>query len=243
VIVLFLILLFSHAWKVIHDEKIEQTIRVMAAATSCAVVAILLTAFFFFPFRINSTLFMTALMMGLTEGFYLRSYGWVAAARIQGSETKTLLIPVVILILIGIVWYKGIHPFQSEVEHFKYKMALAQGNSKVAEQHILKALEWDPHNTVYNFYACQIYMNLLKDFGKASDYIEKATYDYNGDIIRWSLFYIKGLLKFQSGSLYEAKAAFEKALYYNPEFGEARQKLEEVIKVLKDHNQVLIKLR
>ena len=243
VIVLFLVLLFSHAWKVIHDEKVERKVRVMTATTFSAVVAILLTAFFFFPFRINSTLFMTALMMGLTEAFYLRSYGLVSAAKSPGSETKTLMIPLVILLLIGIVWYKGIKPFQSEVEHFQYKKALAAGNAKAAEQHLLKALEWDPHNTVYNFYASQIYMNLLKDYGKASDFIEKATYDYNGDIIRWSLYFIKGLLKFQAGSLYEAQASFEKALYYNPEFGEARQKLEEVKKVIKEHDKVLIKLR
>jgi O-antigen ligase len=243
VIVLFLSLLLQHAWKVIHDGEVEQKIRIMAATTLSAVVAILLAAFFFFPFRINSTLFMTALMMGLTEAFYLRRYGFLSRTRSQGSEAKTLMIPIVILLLVGIVWFKGIRPFESEVEHFEYKKALAQGNAKAAEQHLLKALEWDPHNTVYNFYASQIYMNLLKDYGKANDYIEKATYDYNGDIIRWSLYFIKGLLKFQAGSLFEAQASFEKALYYNPEFGEARQKLEEVKKVIKDHDQVLIKFR
>jgi hypothetical protein len=86
-------------------------------------------------------------------------------------------------------------------------------------------------------------MNALKDTGKAQDFIEQAIIDYNGDITKWSPFYIKGLLKFQMGSLFEAKAAFERALYYNPEFGPAKQKLNEVNKLIKDHDRVMIKFR
>jgi tetratricopeptide (TPR) repeat protein len=214
----------------------------MATAVS-AVVAILLAAFFFFPFRINSTVFMTALMMGLVEGIYLRSYGLIGVTRRPRSGTMVPLIPLLILLLVGVAWYRGVKPFTAEVEHFKYKKALAAGNAKDAEKYILKAIEWDPHNTTYNFYASQVYMNMLGDYRKADDYIEKATLDYNGDIIRWTLYFIKGLLKFQSGSLFEAQAAFEKSLYYNPTFQEARKKLEEVKKVIKEHDRVLIKFR
>jgi O-antigen ligase len=243
VIVTFLIILFSHAWKVIGDEKVDLKIRIMTVSTTSSVIAILLAAFFFFPFRINSTLFMTGLTMGLTEGFYLRSRGLISSIHIQKSDARVVMVPLVILLLAGVVWFKGIHPFKAEVEHFKYKKALGQGNPVDAEKYLLNAIEWDPHNTVYNFYASQIYMNVLKDFGKASDFIEKSTHDYNGDIIRWSQYFVKGLLKFQAGSLYEAQAAFEKALYYNPEFPEARKKLEEVRKVIQEHDKVLIKFR
>ncbi|PKN65443.1 MAG: hypothetical protein CVU57_10010 [Deltaproteobacteria bacterium HGW-Deltaproteobacteria-15] len=243
VIVLFLIVLFLHAWKFIMDEKADLNGRVMAASASCAVIAILLAAFFFFPFRINTTLFMTALMMGLTEGFYLRRFGLISAREGQRSDARLVIIPLVVLLLAGVVWYKGIRPFKAEMEHFKYKRALDRGNASDAEKYLLKAIEWDPHNTVYNYFASRIYMNDLKDYGKASDYIEKATHDYNGDIIRWSLFFVKGLLKFRAGSLFEARAAFEKALYYNPEFTEAREKLQEVEKVIKEHDRVLIKIR
>jgi O-antigen ligase len=243
VILLFLILLFSHAWKVIGDDRIDLRARIMTVTTTSSVVAILLAAFFFFPFRINSTLFMTGLMMGLVEAFYLRSRKLVSPASLPRSDARVVMIPLVILLLAGIVWFKGIRPFKAEMEHFKYKKALAQGSAKDAEKYLLQAIAWDPHNTVYNFYASQIYMNLLKDFGKASDYIERATHDYNGDIIRWSLYFVKGLLKYQAGSLFEAQAAFEKALYYNPEFVEAAQKLEEVKKVIQEHDKVLIKFR
>jgi hypothetical protein len=54
---------------------------------------------------------------------------------------------------------------------------------------------------------------------------------------------MKGLLRFQIGNPYEARSAFEKALYYNPNFQEARQKLEEVNRVIKDNDSVMIKFR
>jgi O-antigen ligase len=243
VLLFFLVLLFRHAWRVIRDDGLDLTDRTMMATAFSAVVAILLAAFFFFPFRINSTVFMTALMMGLVEGIYLRSYGLIGVTRRPRSGTMVPLIPLLILLLVGVAWYRGVKPFTAEVEHFKYKKALAAGNAKDAEKYILKAIEWDPHNTTYNFYASQVYMNMLGDYRKADDYIEKATLDYNGDIIRWTLYFIKGLLKFQSGSLFEAQAAFEKSLYYNPTFQEARKKLEEVKKVIKEHDRVLIKFR
>jgi O-antigen ligase len=243
VLFLFLLLLFRHAWRVIRDEALDRDLRIITATAFSAVVAILLAAFFFFPFRINSTFFMTVLMMGLVEAGYARAYGRISRYRGQGSGVRTLLTLLVVLTLAGVLWYKGLKPFQAEVEHFRYKRALSTANFQAAEEHLLKAIQWDPHNTTYNFFAAQLYMNVLRNFPKASDFIEKATLDYNGDIIRWVLFYIKGLLKFQSGSLFEAQAAFEKSLYYNPMFGEARQKLEEVKKVIKDHDTVLIKFR
>ncbi|MEW6669696.1 MAG: O-antigen ligase family protein [Thermodesulfobacteriota bacterium] len=243
VIFLFLLTLFRHAFRLIRDEAQDRQLRIITATAFSAVVAILLAAFFFFPFRINSTFFMTALMMGLVEGAYTRAYGKVSVHRGKASTAQILMVPLVILMLAGIVWYKGAKPLLSEANHFEYKKALVAGSFQDAEKYLLKAIEWDPHNTVYNFYASQLYLNLLRNYPKASDFIEKATLDYNGDIIRWVLFYVKGLLKFQAGSLFEAQAAFEKSLYYNPTFGEARQKLEEVKKVIRDHDRVLIKFR
>jgi tetratricopeptide (TPR) repeat protein len=146
-------------------------------------------------------------------------------------------------VIAGAVWFAGMKPFLGEVEHFKYKQALSQGKVKEAEKHILKALAYDPHNTAYLLYTSQLYMNALKDFGKARDYIEMAIIDFNGDITRWSVYFIKGLLKFQMGNLFDAQAAFEKARYYNPTFKPAEQKLAEVKKVIKEHDQVLIKIR
>ena len=179
------------------------------------------------------------------EGVFVRNYGLISKTKGVKSETRFVLIPLICLILIGVLWFNGIKPFKAEMEHFKYKKALAKGKAKEAETHILKAIEYDPRNSAYCLYASQLYSNVkaLKNFGKAREFIERAIIDFNGDITRWSVHFIKGLLAYQMGSLFEARAAFEKSLYYNPTFDLARQKLNEVNKVIKDHDRVLIKFR
>jgi len=173
----------------------------------------------------------------------LRSTSRLSTQRIELSPARYALIPLLCLLLAGAVWFKGIKPIMAEAEHFRYKKALAAGNADDAEKFILKAISWDPHNTTYNFLASQVYMSMKGDLRRASDFIERAILDYNGDIIRWTLFYLKGVLKYQAGSVLEARNAFEKALYYNPTFQEAQQKLDEIQKVIQDHDKVLIKFR
>jgi tetratricopeptide (TPR) repeat protein len=243
VLALFLIVVMGHGWKVIKDEEIDSQDRIITAAAFCSVISIMLTNAFFFPFRINSTMFLTVLMMGLMEGLYLRSNGLVSNTEGGKVEKGYPLIPITFLVLLGLVWFTGIKPFKAEIEHFKYKQAGAQGKVKEAEKFILKAIQYNPHNSAYLLYASQLYMNVLKDSGKARDFIERAIVDFNGDITRWSIYHIKGLLKLQMGSFLEAKAAFEKSLYYNPTYAPSEQKLAEVNKVIKDHDKVIIKFR
>jgi len=45
------------------------------------------------------------------------------------------------------------------------------------------------------------------------------------------------------GSILEAKDAFEKSIYYNPEFKPAHEKLKEVQDLLKKHDRITIKIR
>jgi O-antigen ligase len=241
---LFLAAIMIHGWKVIHDDGVERRQRIISATAFSSIVGILVAALFFFPFRVNTTLFMTVLMLGIMEALYLRNYGLLSTSRIAlSSGSGNFFTPVLILLLSGFVWYTGIKPFMGEVEHFRYKKALSAGKLTEAEAHLLKALDYDPRNTSYCMYAAQLYMGPLQNFGRARDFIERAIVDFNGDITLYSLCHLKGLLKFQMGSLFEARDAFEKALFYYPEFAEARQKLEEVKKVIKDHDQVLIKFR
>ena len=240
---LFLLLVLKHGWMVIRKENLSIRDRIICAMAFSATISVMLNAVFFFPFRINSTMFMTVFMMGLMEALYLRNYSMLNSIRGWVSPTRYINIPLVVLVLGGFVWFTGIKPFKGEMEHYKYKRAMMERRFRDAEKFILRAIEYDPHNTAYCLYASQLYMNVLKDFGKARDFIEKAIIDFNGDVTRWSIYFIKGLLKFQMGSLFDAKAAFEKALYYNPEFSLARQKLNEVNKVIKEHDRVLIKFR
>lgn len=240
---LFLVIVLRHGWRVIHQEGVPPRDRVLAAMAFCSLIAILLASVFFFSFRINTTLFMTVLNLGILEGLYVHHNGLRTPIRGWGGASGRFLIPVAILVLVGWVWFTGIKPFRAEQEHWQYKMALQKGQLQEAETHLLQAIELDPHNTAYCTYAAQFYMNALRNFPEAGTYLERAILDFNGDITRWSVFYMKGMLKFQSGALFEARKAFERALYFNPEFEPARQKLKEVNQVIKDHDRVMIRIR
>jgi len=242
VLAAFFWIIMKHGWAVIRNEAVPQEERIMAGTAFSCLVGVLVTALFFFPFRINSTLFMTALMIGVTEGLYLRRSGLVGKASVQGP-LRLIFIPVIVLLLVGWTYHTGYKPFRAELEHLGYKKALSQKKAKEAERHILKAVDYDPYNSVYALYAAELYMGPRKDMAKAREFLERAINHFNGDLTKWSLFYFKGLLAYQTGALFEARAAFEKALYYNPVFVEARQQLEEVNQVLKDNDKVLIKLR
>ena len=242
-LLLFLVVVMRHGWFVIRDERIDRRDRILASTAFSALIGVLLASFFFFSFRINTTLFMTVLMMGILEGLYLQHSGLIRQVTASRRPANKALIPVVVLVLVGFVWFTGIRPFKGERAHFAYKQALGKGQPQEAEKHLLRAIELDPHNSAYCLYAAQLYINVIRNFVKANEFIERAIIDYNGDITRWAVHYLKGILKFQSGSLFEARAAFEKALYYNPEFDVARQKLNEVNQVIKDHDRVMIKFR
>ena len=97
----------------------------------------------------------------------------------------------------------------------------------IKTNHILKAIDYAPLNSMYHTVASQLYLN-LKRFPEASDYAERAIIDFNGDLTLWSVWYLKGVIEYQKGSLPGAQAAFEKALYYYPLFEPARDRLEEV---------------
>jgi tetratricopeptide (TPR) repeat protein len=98
------------------------------------------------------------------------------------------------------------------MEHLGYKKALAVGKHKEAEKSIIKALDYDPDNTLYCLYAAQLYMGPVKDAAKARELLERAIHLFNGDATKWSIYYLKGHLAFQTGAIMEAKAALEKSL-------------------------------
>lgn len=254
-LLLFLIVVMRHGWAVIRDEGIDSRDRIMTATTFSSIIAILITAFFFFPFRVNSTMFMTVLMMGLMEGIYLRNYGLISRSMGWKSEMGVFLIPMILIGLAGLLWYTGVSPFIGEVEHFRYKISRAEGDGKKAEEHILKAIHYDPHNSAYYIYASDLYMprgtdlkagskniyGLEPDPIKALYYNERAIMDFNGDITLWSIYYINGLLKFNMGNLVEAKAAFEESLFYNPIYDPAKNYLEKTEEMIRDYIRGFIK--
>jgi O-antigen ligase len=242
-LLLFFLVVMRHGWAVLRNPEIDLRDRIISATAFSSLVAVMLSAIFFFPFRVNSTMFMTVLMMGIMEGLYLRHNRMVRISKGWRIPLSVVLIPAMVLLLAALLWYTGVRPFIGEIEHFKYKQALGSGRIDAAEKQILKAIDYDPHNTAYCMWASQLYFYQIRNFGKADEFITRTIVEFNGDIVPWAAYFMKGLLKFQTGSPFEAKIAFEKALYYNPNFQEARQKLDEVNRVIKDNDQVLIKFR
>lgn len=243
VLLIFLVMVMQHGWSIIRDEEIDSRDRVIAATAFCSIVAIMLAALLFFPFRVNSTLFMTALNLGVMEGIYLKQRGLIKNREPWKSGPRLIFVPLTFLSLLGLVWFIGLKPFIGELAYADYKRAYVRGKPKEAEILIRKALKYDPRNSTYCLYASQLYFKNTKDFTATRDFLERSIVDFNGDLTKWSVYYASGLLNFRTGSLYEAKAAFEKALYYYPYFEEAKAKLEEVNKILKENDQIIIELK
>jgi O-antigen ligase len=240
---LFLFWFMKHGWSVIWDEKVQSRDRIITATAFYSIAGIMVAAAFFFPFRINSTLFMTALMMGIVEGMYLRNRELLSEFRGRLFPCARFFLVLCWLLLLGIFWFGQIIPFKGELAFFQYRKAFAKRDAKQAEKHILRAISYDPYNSQYCLYAGKLYMDILRDHVKAGDFFERTIINFNGDLTKWSVYYGKGLLKYRMGSLFEARDAFEKALYYYPLFEPAQKQLKKVNKVIKEHKEIKIRLR
>ena len=176
---------------------------------------------------------MTALMMGIMEGIYLRNYELLSWTKGSSSSFRYFLIPLIILVLICVFWFAGYRPFKGEIEHVQYKRCLANGNGREAEIHILNAIAYDPRNSIYCFDASQLYMNVLRNYVSAEEYIYRATINFNGDLSLWDLYFVKGMMKFHLQSLHEARSTFQKSLYFNPTFVPSHKMLKELERLIK----------
>ena len=83
---------------------------------------------------------MTVFMLALMEGLYLKKNGLISSIKGRKAESGPFLICMLIIILIGLVWYGGIKPFMGGKEYFKYKRSIARRDLKGAEKYILKAM-------------------------------------------------------------------------------------------------------
>lgn len=242
-LLLLLVMVLRHGWKSIHDKNLPESDRLVTAMAFSSILAVLLAAFFFFPFRLNITMLMAVVMMGIIEAVYNRHYGLVSKAEIRPFRNGRAFLLITLLLLAGVIWNMGLKPIMAEQAYHRFKQDMKERKAGDAQKQILKALAYDPLYTPYAFQAGQFSLNVLQDPVKADAYIEQAINDFNGDLTFWSLFYFKGLIKFRIGSLLEARSAFEQSLYYWPDFEPARQKLAEVNDIIEKHDRVMIKLR
>jgi O-antigen ligase len=242
-LLIFFVFVMRHGWTVVRDRDVKQKERVLAATAFCAVVAIMVSALFFFPFRINSTLVMTVLMMGIIEGLYIRNKG---KYKREAGPKIPFAFPAIIVIsisILGIIWFGSYKKIRGERAFYQHNKAMSQRKAQLAERYILEAVSYDPGNSLFTFSAGRMYMDVFKDFVKAEHFFETADVNFNGDLIKWVIHYVRGLLRFRVGSLFEAREEFEKALYYYPYYDPARKKLQEVEKIIKENDRLTIKLR
>lgn len=242
-LLMLLLIVLNHGWKTIHNKDLPEQERLISAMAFCSIVAMLFTAFFFFPFRLNITMFMVVLVMGLIEGIYNRHYGHISAGEIRSSRYGWAFILIILFFLGGLIWSMGLKPFVAERFYYRYKKNLELRNHREAERLIVKALRYDPHCTPYALHASQLYLNVLNNPLKAKEYIDQSIIDFNGDLTLWSVYFYRGLTNFKIGSLLEARSAFEQSLYYWPYFEPAKKKLAEVNDIIEKHDRVVIKLR
>ena len=203
---------------------------------------------------------MTVLMMGVMEGIYIRRYGRISKTEGRKFPFAYPAIFLVCLVLVGVLWFGAYKPFKGELEYLRYKKAMGYLKGKQAQQHILKAIFFDPKNSLYHIYAAQLYARMgtskqhggrggrrpmiwpKMDLAKARYHLDRAIVNFNGDLTRWSVHFTDGLLKYRMGSILEAEDAFAKSIYYNPEFKPAQERLKKVKKILKTHDRITIKL-
>lgn len=152
---------------------------------------------------------------------------------------RPYLIPLLLAVLAGIVCHQVYRPLKAEREFMLHRLTLS--DHKASEKHVLRAVALDPGNTVYVFAAGQYLSHT--DRGKALDLIEQSILAYNGDIVRWAQFFWKGMLKYQTGAIHEAREAFLKSLWFNPLFEPSLKKLAEMDEILEKHDKVLVPLR
>jgi O-antigen ligase len=221
-----------HGWHVIREETEQREVRLVVACAFSSMISMMAAAVFFFPFRVNSTLLMTAMMMGLMEGAYLRNRKLLVGATAQKNPIAGAVVPVVLFFFMGVFLFGGYKTFLGEMEHFKYKHWLSKGNARKAEEHLLQALSLDPRNSFYCLRAGQLYMDSFRDYPRADEYLSRAIADFNGDVTMWGLHYIRGMARLRQRDPFGARAAFIKARYYNPNFEPAHRKLAQVEKLI-----------
>jgi tetratricopeptide (TPR) repeat protein len=130
-----------------------------------------------------------------------------------------------IITLLGcLIWFQGVKPFVGELYFYKFQHSK---EAKMAKDSLSSALDFDSSNSLYQF---QQYLICLagQQYSQAHDWLEKTIINNNGDLVPWSLWYMKGDLLSRMGDLYGAKDAFEKAMTYNLNFKQAKQAFQTV---------------
>ena len=116
----FLVMVLRHGWLVIRNTNLEPETRLITATAFSSVIAIMGAAILFFPFRVNTTMFLAALMMGIMEGIYLANFQLLQLKTFNKSSGNSLLIILACMLLIGFCKVTAVDPLRAEMAMRKY---------------------------------------------------------------------------------------------------------------------------
>ncbi len=217
---IFIFLIMRHGMIIINNRNIDPSIRTQALGIFCALTGIMLNALLFFPFRIVTTLFMTSLMAGCLEGLYLQyhpSPRFIALKHPLKKPYRFIFSLGTIFFLSWWVYTTSLRPLRGEMAFFQYQKAAASGQASYAQEHICKAIDLDPKNTLFAYHAAILYATAFHDYHQSMYYVNHAIEHFNGDVALWGLYEAKANICAQMGKQEEAQRLYRKTRYYNPE--------------------------
>jgi O-antigen ligase len=242
VLAIFAIMVFRHGWQALTAEAFSRRTRIAAAGALAATGGEMVTAVFFFPFRLAPTLLLFAVMLGILEGLYRHSRQQIrAVANASAAGHKAVM--VLIWVTIGaLVWAGGLKPLQAELAFFEYRRALARGDLLRAQSRLESALAQVPDSSCYHRHAAQFYANHRKQYTQAEMHLAQALAYFNGEVPPWNIYQAQGDLALRRGDFMAARRAYQTALEYWPVYSPARDKLRQVEAFLAAHDKVVIPL-
>jgi len=180
-------------------------------------IALLIDAFFFYPFRSAAT-----------------SLPFWALAGVICGPVAVIQLPLIWTIPISLIifYLTYLHSLKPMIGNYYYQLSLREKDPKKAVALINEALKRDNTRTMYLSHAAEIYMDINTTI--ASIYAQRSQHHFDGEKIEWAHYTICGEIFAADGNLLQARNAFQMALYLNPYFEPAKKDLEEVEKAIKN---------
>lgn len=232
------VILFRHGLRVVGDKGTGGTERAMVGGCLGVYAGVMACSFFFFPLQVDSSLFITAVTLGIMEGSFLKDARLIRLG--QGH------IPTFAVILIGLLFFLneyGIKAVRYENEALKYMLSLHAKDFNGAEKVLNRMLELKPLSSQVNLHAATFYSVFKRDLPGAKDHIDVAVQHFDGDVIAWAVWHRKGMIEYNLGSIASARKSFEKSLALYPLFEPAAAGLAQTDNILKNYVKVVVDLK
>lgn len=189
-----------------------------------ALVAVLINAFFFYPFRSAAS--------GLSF--------WALAGTLSGSfKTLSLPLPALALISILILWLTYYHSIRKFVANYWYfRSQVTKGQEAITN--INHALVKYPRCNAFLVYAGELFLPINPQVSSA--YFQRGLEHNDGEKVEWTWWVRYGEILCQAGDLAKALAAFQTAVHLNPNFPLAAQRVKSLEEIMKKQPKVVYKV-